>query len=64
MVAIKINGQDLGPILQTFSDVKKGQPLAYIGSGGHLEIAVREGSAQDHFSLSNDREIEIEVASA
>lgn len=62
-VAVKINGKILGPIHETFSDVKKGQPLAYIGSGGHLEIAVREGSAQDHFSLSGDREIEIEVAS-
>jgi S-adenosylmethionine hydrolase len=63
-IKVKINGKNLGPIRKIFSDVRVGQPLAYIGSGGHLEIAIREGSAQDHFSLSGNRKIEIEVASA
>lgn len=33
------------PFVRTFEDVAVGQPLAYIGSSGLLEIAVREGSA-------------------
>ena len=60
---IAVNGENLGSLRRTFSDVKPGQPLAYLGSGGHLEIAVRDGSAHDYFSVSPGADIEIEVAS-
>lgn len=33
------------PIVKTFEDVEIGQPLAYLGSSGLLEIAIREGNA-------------------
>jgi len=33
------------PLVRTFEDVNVGQPLAYLGSSGLLEIAVREGNA-------------------
>ncbi len=36
---------EIGPIRRTFSDVGKGELLAYWGSSGLLEIAVRDGSA-------------------
>lgn len=36
---------EIGPIRRTFGDVEKGELLAYWGSSGHLEIAVRDGSA-------------------
>lgn len=36
---------DLLPVLRTFGDVPPGQPLAYIGSSGFVEIAIRNGSA-------------------
>ena len=36
---------------QTFSDVGEGEPLAYFGSFGHLEIAVRGASARDRLSI-------------
>jgi S-adenosyl-L-methionine hydrolase (adenosine-forming) len=42
---ITIDELEVGPVLQTFSDVASGNLLAYIGSGGELEIAVRDGSA-------------------
>lgn len=35
----------VGPVLRTFGDVDSGHPVALIGSNGHLEIAVRNGSA-------------------
>ena len=35
----------LGVLCRTFADVAVGRPLAYIGSGGTVEIAVRDGSA-------------------
>jgi hypothetical protein len=37
------------PLVKTFEDVNMGQPLAYLGSSGLLEIAVREGNAAKFF---------------
>jgi S-adenosyl-L-methionine hydrolase (adenosine-forming) len=38
-------------IVTTFSDVFPGEPLAYWGSSGFLEIGVREGSAAEEFGI-------------
>lgn len=38
-------------IHQTYSMVGAGQPLAVVGSGGELEIAVNQGSASDSFVI-------------
>jgi S-adenosylmethionine hydrolase len=35
----------IGPVRSTFGDVPSGALLAYFGSGGSVEIAVRDGSA-------------------
>ncbi len=42
---------EIGPVRGTFSDVPTGQLLAYIGSGGQIEIAVRDGSAARRLGL-------------
>jgi S-adenosylmethionine hydrolase len=42
---LEVEDLDLGPVRQTFSDVTAGALLAYVGSGGAIEIAVRNGSA-------------------
>jgi S-adenosyl-L-methionine hydrolase (adenosine-forming) len=42
---LEIEDLDLGPLRRTFSDVTSGGLLAYVGSGGAIEIAVRNGSA-------------------
>jgi Uncharacterized conserved protein len=42
---IEIEGLDIGPLRRTFGDVPTGGLLAYLGSGGQVEIAVRDGSA-------------------
>jgi S-adenosylmethionine hydrolase len=42
---IEIDELEIGPLKQTYNDVATGNLLAYIGSGGAIEIAVRDGSA-------------------
>ena len=57
-----VDGHDVGPVRNTFSDVRRGRPVAYIGSGGHLEIAVRDGSAGEYFGVDRHHDMKIEVA--
>ncbi len=42
---MEIEGLDAGKLRRTFGDVPTGGLVAYIGSGGDVEIAVRDGSA-------------------
>jgi S-adenosyl-L-methionine hydrolase (adenosine-forming) len=44
-MVLLVGGQDVGGLRRTFGDVASGHPLAYVGSGGTVEIAVRDGSA-------------------
>lgn len=41
----------IGPLRTTFGDVPQGALLAYVGSGGQVEIAVRDGSAARRLGL-------------
>lgn len=47
------------PLVRTFTDVEPGQILAYYGSGGLLEIAVREGSAARRLDLSQGARLRV-----
>jgi S-adenosyl-L-methionine hydrolase (adenosine-forming) len=47
---VKIAGTDVGALRRTFADVASGQLVAYVGSGGTVEIAVRDGSAAQKLS--------------
>ena len=42
---VEVEDLDLGPLKRTFEDVSNGGLLAYVGSDGAVEIAVRNGSA-------------------
>jgi S-adenosylmethionine hydrolase len=42
---VEVEGLDIGPLRRTFADVPTGGLLAFVGSGGAIEIAVRDGSA-------------------
>lgn len=42
---IKVGDTAVGPLRRTFGDVATGKLVAYVGSGGTVEIAVRDGSA-------------------
>ena len=42
---LEVEDLDLGQLRRTYNDVTAGGLLAYVGSGGAIEIAVRNGSA-------------------
>ncbi len=44
-VRIRIAGTDVGALRRTFGDVERGTLVAFVGSGGTVEVAVRDGSA-------------------
>jgi len=44
-VRIKVAGTEIGALARTFGDVARGALVAYVGSGGTVEVAVRDGSA-------------------
>ncbi|HTO73250.1 MAG TPA: SAM-dependent chlorinase/fluorinase [Gemmatimonadales bacterium] len=54
---VEIEETDLGPLRTTFGDVPSGNPIAYIGSTGRVEIAVRGGSAARRFGISTGGEV-------
>jgi S-adenosyl-L-methionine hydrolase (adenosine-forming) len=48
---VEIDELEIGRLQQTYNDVATGSLLAYIGSGGAVEIAVRDGSAARRLGL-------------
>jgi S-adenosylmethionine hydrolase len=44
-VRIRVEGTDVGALRRTFRDAERGAVVAVVGSGGTVEIAVRDGSA-------------------
>jgi len=46
-VKIYVGNTILKQLHSTFADVQEGEPLAYIGSSGMLEIAINKGSAEE-----------------
>jgi S-adenosylmethionine hydrolase len=42
---VLLDGRDVGPVRRSYSDAELGSWIAYWGSGGTLEVALREGSA-------------------
>ncbi len=50
---------DIGPVRRTFADVRPGRPLAYVGSSGFLELAVRDDSAEHLLNVGPDSVISV-----
>lgn len=59
---IGLGGHWIEQISRTFADVEPGKLVAYAGSSGYLEIAVRAGSAAEFLSLDAGDPVQIEVA--
>jgi S-adenosylmethionine hydrolase len=49
--AIEVTGRSVGRLRRTFADVAPGASVAYVGSGGTLEVALRDGSAAEKLGL-------------
>lgn len=54
-----LDGTRIGPIHRTFTDVRVGSPLAYVGSSGFLEIAVRDGSARNLLKIKSSSVVKV-----
>jgi S-adenosylmethionine hydrolase len=50
-ISVHVGNERIEGLAHTFSDVEKGELLAYIGSSGRLEIALREGHAAHQLSM-------------
>ena len=48
---VVVAGQEIAGVRHTYAEVAPGETLALVGSAGHLEIAVREGSAAHALGL-------------
>ena len=56
---IAVDGIPAGPLRRTFADVPPGEPVAYVGSAGELEVAVRDGSAARYFGARRDTPVTV-----
>jgi S-adenosylmethionine hydrolase len=56
---VHVAGADTGPVRQTFGDVRPGELVAYVGSGGTIEIALRDGSAADRLAATRGDEVRV-----
>jgi S-adenosylmethionine hydrolase len=57
---VRVGQQWLGNVQRTFADVAPGEMVAYMGSSGYLEIAVREGSAARALGMDIGDPIQVE----
>jgi S-adenosylmethionine hydrolase len=55
--SIHVGGVDAGPLRRTFADAAPGELVAFTGSGGTVEIAVRDGSAMRTLGLGVGAEV-------
>ena len=58
---VSVGGERIQGLRSTFADVAPGELVAYRGSSGYLEIAIREGSAATHLGLNEGDPIVVEV---
>ena len=58
-VALQVGNRWIRGLARTFSDAESGAPLAYFGSTGQLEIAVRDGHAADALEATRETLIQL-----
>lgn len=58
---IYVGNTILNEIVDTFGDVEDGEPAAYIGSSGVLEVAINKGSARQMLGVDKGAQISIVV---
>jgi S-adenosylmethionine hydrolase len=58
--SILFSHNNIKGIHRTYSDVRPGEPLVYIGSSGFLEIGIREGNASAILGLRVHADVRVE----
>ena len=58
---VTIEDYGIGAVRRTFADVGFGENVAYIGSDGLLEIAVRDGNAHARFGLGRGARVSVQT---
>ena len=58
-VALDVNDITIHGVVNTYSDRHEHRPLAYIGSLGRMEIAIRDGRAADELGADQDTVIRL-----
>jgi S-adenosylmethionine hydrolase len=61
-LSMNIGGKQIVGLRRTFADVAPGEWVAYIGSNGYLEIAVREGNAAARLGTTTGDAITVQTA--
>ncbi|HLU66508.1 MAG TPA: SAM-dependent chlorinase/fluorinase [Kofleriaceae bacterium] len=56
---LRVSGRDIDHLSRTYEDVAPGELLAYVGSRGTVEIAVREGSAAELLGAARATVVEL-----
>jgi S-adenosylmethionine hydrolase len=56
---VRVGNPNVGAVRTTFGDVRSGELVAYRGSGGTLEVAVRDGSAAEVLQAGLGTEIRV-----
>lgn len=56
---IEVGGEAISGVRSTYASVEPGQMLALIGSTGHLEISVRDGSASERLGVERGHPIHV-----
>jgi S-adenosylmethionine hydrolase len=58
---VVVAGQEIVGVRHTYAEAEPGEVLALVGSEGHLEIAVREGSAAQRLGLRPGDAVEVRL---
>ena len=61
-LVLEVAGRRIQGLGRTFTDVPAGELVAYIGSSGHLEIALREGNAAQSLGMKRGDKIQLKGA--
>lgn len=56
-LVLEVAGRHIRGLRRTFTDVPAGELVAYVGSSGHLEIALREGNAAQSLGMERGDKI-------
>ena len=58
---VVVAGQEIAGVRRTYAEVDPGEMLALVGSSGHLEVAVRKGSAAQWLGVRPGDEVVLRV---